>query len=215
MFDDVDDDEFDGELGEDDEEMPMIRTAITVEEAPLESTPSPQKTLQAPTPQRPVDRATPQANGATLTVNAAKAQATAQPSSMVGRGSMSPNEARSPTGRASGYAKRKTVVTTGGQKKVVAVEAPALQNQRASDGQSPRSPGSSKVLNRRMSKAKKINDIFGDFFGFGPNPLGCMAKGNPNIDMKKEKEKFMSLLTAESKRYDIQGMHTDLNNKTN
>lgn len=25
----------------------------------------------------------------------------------------------------------------------------------------------------------------------------------------------MSLLTAESKRYDIQGMHTDLNNKTN
>lgn len=129
---------------------------------------------------------------------------------------MSPNEARSPTGRASGYAKRKTVVTTNGQKKVVAVEAPALQNQRASEGQSPtRSPGSSKVLNRRMSKAKKINDIFGDFFGFGPNPLGCMAKGNPNIDVKKEKEKFMSLLTAESKRYDIQGMHTDLNNKTN
>jgi len=41
LFDDVDDDEFDGELGEDDEEMPMIRTAITVEEAPLESTPSP------------------------------------------------------------------------------------------------------------------------------------------------------------------------------
>ena len=153
-------------------------------------------------------------------MNAAKAPVTAQPSSTVGRGSMSPNEARSPTGRASGYgasgyAKRKTVVTTGGQKKVVAVDAPALQNQRASDGQSPRSPGSSKVLNRRMSKAKKINDIFGDFFGFGPNPLGCMAKGNPNIDVKKEKEKFMSLLTAESKRYDIQGMHIDLNNKTN
>jgi len=132
---------------------------------------------------------------------------------------MSPNEARSPTGRASGYgasghAKRKTVVTTGGQKKVIAVDAPALPNQRA-DGQSPRSPGSSKVLNRRMSKAKKINDVFGDFFGFGPNPLGCMAKGNPNVDVKKEKERFMSLLTAEAKRYDIQGMHTDLNNKTN
>jgi hypothetical protein len=41
LFDDVDDDEFDGELGEDDEEMPMIRTVIAVEEAPLESTPSP------------------------------------------------------------------------------------------------------------------------------------------------------------------------------
>lgn len=41
LFDDVDDDEFDGELGEDDEELPMIRTMIVVEEAPLESTPSP------------------------------------------------------------------------------------------------------------------------------------------------------------------------------
>ena len=136
---------------------------------------------------------------------------------MVGRGSLSPNEARSPTGRQSAYAgaKRKTVVTTNGQKKVIAVDAPGMQDQRGL-GQSPtRSPGSSKVLNRRMSKAKKINDVFGDFFGFGPNPLGSMAKGNPNVDVKKEKEKFMSLLTAESKRYDIQGMHTDLNNKTN
>ena len=41
LFDDVDDDEFDGELGEDDEELPMIRTTLVVEEAPLESTPSP------------------------------------------------------------------------------------------------------------------------------------------------------------------------------
>jgi len=30
LFDDVDDDEFDGELGEDDEEMPMIFTTFTV-----------------------------------------------------------------------------------------------------------------------------------------------------------------------------------------
>ncbi len=32
MFDDVDDDEFDGDLGEDDEEMPMIRTFFQAEE---------------------------------------------------------------------------------------------------------------------------------------------------------------------------------------
>jgi hypothetical protein len=68
-------------------------------------------------------------------------------------------------------------------------------------------------MNRRMTKNKKINDIFGDFFGFGPNPLGCMAKGNPNVDVKKEKDKFMILLAQEAKRYDIQGMHNDLNTK--
>jgi len=30
LFDDVEDDEFDGDLGEDDEEMPMIRTKFTI-----------------------------------------------------------------------------------------------------------------------------------------------------------------------------------------
>jgi hypothetical protein len=30
LFDDVEDDEFDGELGEDDEELPMIRTKFTI-----------------------------------------------------------------------------------------------------------------------------------------------------------------------------------------
>jgi hypothetical protein len=30
LFDDVEDDEYDGDFGEDDEEMPMIRTQITV-----------------------------------------------------------------------------------------------------------------------------------------------------------------------------------------
>jgi hypothetical protein len=42
-----------------------------------------------------------------------------------------------------------------------------------------------------------------------------MAKGNPNVDVKKEKDKFMNLLTQEAKRYDIQSMHNDLNNKIN
>jgi hypothetical protein len=39
LFDDVDDDEFDGDLGEDDEELPMIRTSISVIEAPVEPSP--------------------------------------------------------------------------------------------------------------------------------------------------------------------------------
>jgi len=33
MFDDLDDDEFDGELGEDDEELPMIKTYIELSKA--------------------------------------------------------------------------------------------------------------------------------------------------------------------------------------
>lgn len=40
-----------------------------------------------------------------------------------------------------------------------------------------------------------------------------MSKGTEPIDIKKEKEKFMSLLTQEGKRYDVQGMHLDLNQK--
>ena len=46
LFDDVDDDEFDGDLGEDDEELPMIHTAFSLtknipQAAPQEATPSP------------------------------------------------------------------------------------------------------------------------------------------------------------------------------
>ena len=45
LFDDQDDDEFDGDLGEDDEELPMIKTymKMTAIEPVVESTPSPQK----------------------------------------------------------------------------------------------------------------------------------------------------------------------------
>jgi hypothetical protein len=47
LFDDQDDDEYDGDLGEDDEELPMLRAHFTVGEAEKpqvqESTPSPQK----------------------------------------------------------------------------------------------------------------------------------------------------------------------------
>lgn len=58
-----------------------------------------------------------------------------------------------------------------------------------------------------------MSDIFGDFFGFGANPPGCMSKGAEPIDIKKEKERFMSLLTQETKRYDVNGMTIDLNQK--
>ena len=34
-----------------------------------------------------------------------------------------------------------------------------------------------------------------------------------NSSIKKEKEKFMALLTQETKRYDVNGMHVDLNQK--
>jgi len=41
-----------------------------------------------------------------------------------------------------------------------------------------------------------------------------MAKGTEPVDIKKEKEKFISLIEQESKRYNIQGMFSELNNKT-
>lgn len=40
-----------------------------------------------------------------------------------------------------------------------------------------------------------------------------MAKGTAPVDLKAEKAKFLDLLSAEAKRYDIQGMHFDLNTK--
>lgn len=40
-----------------------------------------------------------------------------------------------------------------------------------------------------------------------------MSKGAEPIDLKKEKEIFLGLLSNEAKRYDVQGMHVDLNAK--
>jgi hypothetical protein len=41
-----------------------------------------------------------------------------------------------------------------------------------------------------------------------------MAKDGPAVDIKKEKDKYLSLLELEAKRYNIQSMYTDLNHKT-
>jgi len=60
---------------------------------------------------------------------------------------------------------------------------------------------------------QKVSDVFSDFFGFGPCPPGAMAKSTEPVDVKKEKDKFIALLTAETKRYDVQGISVDLNNK--
>ena len=70
-----------------------------------------------------------------------------------------------------------------------------------------------KYADRRLKKQEKVQNIFGDFFGFGPNPPGSSSKNTEPIDVKKEKEKFMHLLGLEAKRYDVQGMHIELNNK--
>lgn len=106
--------------------------------------------------------------------------------------------------------KRKTIVTESGTKKVVNLDADGIE---LGTKISPRSPGNGKFASRRQSKKEKASDIFGDFFGFGPNPPGCMSKGAEPIDLKKEKEIFLGLLSNEAKRYDVQGMHVDLNAK--
>lgn len=73
--------------------------------------------------------------------------------------------------------------------------------------------GQGKLQRHRNKKKNEISDIFGDFFGFGPNPPGCMAKGAPPVNYKQEKDKFLQLITLESKRYDILSIQTDLNGK--
>ena len=65
----------------------------------------------------------------------------------------------------------------------------------------------SKFEERRRKKDSKVSDVFGDFFGFGPNPPGCMSKNTEPIDIKKEKEKFLAMLVQEGKRYDVHSMH--------
>lgn len=52
---------------------------------------------------------------------------------------------------------------------------------------SPR-PLDSRYQKRRDNRGQSNTDLFGDFFGFGENPAGCMAKDGPVIDVKKEKE---------------------------
>jgi len=70
-----------------------------------------------------------------------------------------------------------------------------------------------KLKNRRNSKKDKISDVFGDFFGFGANPPGCMAKGAAPVNFRLEKEKYIALLKEEAKRYDLNSIKTDLENK--
>lgn len=86
--------------------------------------------------------------------------------------------------------KRKTVINEDGVRKVVSGNAiPGSPSDPKAHGQGTNS--AHRLESRRLKKSAKVNDIFGDFFGFGPNPPGCMSKGTEPIDLKKEKEKFI------------------------
>lgn len=75
-------------------------------------------------------------------------------------------------------------------------------------------PSTSRGQARRNKKTKQqIDDVFGDFFGFGPNPPGCMKKDGPPTNFKLEKEKFMKALKDEVKSYDLETIKTDLHAK--
>lgn len=84
--------------------------------------------------------------------------------------------------------KRKTILGEDGKRRVV------QESVRASSPGSPaladRSPTSAEKSRRRRQLKKGDGDIFGDFFGFGPNPAGCLSKGAEPINVKAEKEKF-------------------------
>lgn len=205
LFDDVEDDEYDGDFGEDDEELPMIRTVFTmnptapVEERKIaaEATPSPEK--MSAVRQRSPTAAEPVAKGSF----AGKGRATLR---SPGAASLGGAEGLASPSRAT--VKRKTVITDNGSKRVVEASSRA-------GVASPTEYGSASKLDaRRHKKKEKVNDIFGDFFGFGPNPPGSMSKGTEPIDLKREKEKFIAALNAETKRYDATGMVNALKGKT-
>ena len=90
------------------------------------------------------------------------------------------------------------MVTESGKKKIVTDDE--LKKMSTVGGES---SARAKLSARKQKQQSKVNDIFGDFFGFGPNPPGCLAKNTQPVDVKKEKERFIQLLSAEAKRYDV------------
>lgn len=181
LFDDFEDDEFDGELNEDDEEMPMIRTMISINAVD-------KNTLVKAKPSPPRKSQTVETKQMKKPDWQSVAQVVASP--------------RKPS-----MAKRKTVVITeSGSKKVVNTDD-LLELQKHSENVI------SKVKNRRQTKKEKIADVFGDFFGFGANPPGCLAKGAPAVNFKAEKERFIQILKEEQKKYDLTYIKIDLESK--
>lgn len=180
LFDDVEDDEFDGDLDLNDEEMPMIKTFITVKSATLQAQ-SPRLKPQAPKTSKP---------------NTSQVSTRKTLVSGVDKGRVSPNLG----------VRRKTITTESGARKVVREPSP-LPQEPEEDTQP---QYSSRIKNKRQQK-KKIDDVHGDFFGFGPNPPGCMKKDGKPVNFKVEKEKFVKLLKEEVKSYDLQSIQTDLN----
>ena len=152
LFDDVDDDEFDGDLGEDDEELPMISTTFSlvknIPPAPQEATPSPQRNIQAPVPQKTQQppenmsrRGTSQ--GANSQVSGTKSQIP-QINRNMGSRQGADRSGSSTLMSPIRNQKRKTIVTESGTKKVVNMDAENVEAK-----VSPRSPGNGKFASRR------------------------------------------------------------------
>jgi len=117
LFDDVEDDEFDGDLGDDDEEMPMIRTHMTLEAierraAPPKSVSTP-KLNKARTPAAKAANVTPRNNGGNPTLF--NKRLTVMPQTSASSGNMA--AMASPTAK-----RRKTITDTNGARKVVQAE---------------------------------------------------------------------------------------------
>ena len=115
LFDDQDDDEFDGDLGEDDEELPMVKTYfnLTAMDPPIDNTPSPQKAN--PPVSQPVEEPKPRETGIKKPTPAAPSLNTQSSA-----GNLRPNPVNqnlmSPIGNVK---KRKTMVDPSGNKHVV------------------------------------------------------------------------------------------------
>jgi hypothetical protein len=177
LFDDVDDDEFDGDLGEDDEELPMIKTTFSVEilEEPKQPGSPPRTKAASPKnkfspkrdnlptiepPTQPVVAAPPMIKQPSPRASVKQPTAIARPSGGI-------SNLYSPIKNVKKKVDTGLKPRNAGPEELVAM----LQN-------TP-SPRAGRYAQRRTDKQARASDIFGDFFGFGPNPPGCLSKGTP------------------------------------
>lgn len=142
LFDDLDDDEYDGDLGENDEEHPMIRTHIAVSAYnPNPVTPKVTKQVSSTSANKPTTASVTPRN---LKINTAAVVAL-QNAALKSRTSVTPNKLEamgSPTAMSAikNMQRRKTIVTESGTKKVVMADIepevqehkePSIKNRRA------------------------------------------------------------------------------------
>jgi len=133
LFDDVEDDEFDGELGDDDEELPMINCSFVI----LTDEPVQKQVMGSP-PRLGSDKSKATTSGVSL---ANQKSPRGSPRHVGFKGSVVENKSNSPNNRA----RRKTITDAAGIKKIVEVNG-------LYDTQEPKAVNTGKFSKRKYKK---------------------------------------------------------------